>query len=269
VPVADVNGQRLYYESHGEGEPLVIVMGLSTDHLAWAMQIPEWSKHYRVVEFDNRDVGQSSYADGPYEIADMARDTLALADELGLDTFHLLGMSMGGAIAQEAALAAPERIRTLTLVVTFAHYGRWGAERARIWSAAALRTPREEHVDNLLLLTLSQELYDEQPDFVAYVRQMTLSNPHPQAPEAFTRQLDAISRHHTLDRLGSLSMPTHVIGAEHDILVPVWKSSEIAEAIPGAKLTIVERAPHGVNVERADDFNRAVLDFLAGVEAPA
>ena len=101
MPFADANGQRLYYESHGEGEPLVIVMGLAADHLAWAMQVPEWSKHYRVIEFDNRDVGQSSYAEGPYEIADMARDTLALADELGLDSFHLLGMSMGGTIAQE------------------------------------------------------------------------------------------------------------------------------------------------------------------------
>jgi pimeloyl-ACP methyl ester carboxylesterase len=269
MPFAEANGQRLYYESHGEGEPLVIVMGLSADHLAWATQVPEWSKHHRVIEFDNRDVGQSSYADGPYEIADMAQDTLALADELGLDSFHLLGMSMGGAIAQEAALAAPDRIRTLTLVVTFAESGPWGAERGRIWGAAAQRTPHEEHVDNLLLLTLSQELYAEKPDFVQYVREMTLANPHPQAPDAFARQLDAASRHETLDRLGSLSVPVHVIGAEFDILVPVWKSVQIAEAIPGAKLTVIERAPHGVNVENAEELNRVVLEFLAGVEAPA
>ena len=64
-------------------------------------------------------------------------------------------------------------------------------------------------------------------------------------------------------------MPVHVIGAEFDILVPAWKSVEVAEAIPGAKLTVIDRAPHGVNVERAEDLNRVVLEFLAGVEAPA
>jgi 3-oxoadipate enol-lactonase len=269
MPFADVNGQRLYYESHGEGEPLLLVMGLGTDHLAWALQLPEWSKRYRVIVFDNRDVGQSSYADAPYEVADMAQDTLALADEVGLDTFHLLGMSMGGAIAQEAALAAPERIRTLTLVVTFAGTGRWGAERARVWGASVMRTPREEHVDMLLLLTLSRRLYEENPEFVEYVRNAVLTNPHPQAPEAFVRQLEAIARHDTHDRLGSLPMPVHVIGAEHDMLVPVWLSREIAELIPGAKLTVIEGAPHAVNIEPAQELNSAVLDFLAAAPAPA
>jgi pimeloyl-ACP methyl ester carboxylesterase len=90
VPHAEVNGQRLYHEVHGEGEPLVIVMGLGGDLLAWARQIPEFSKHYRVIAIENRDVGRSSYADGPYEIADMADDVLAVADELGVDRFHLL-----------------------------------------------------------------------------------------------------------------------------------------------------------------------------------
>ncbi len=90
-----------------------------------------------------------------------------------------------------------------------------------------------------------------------------LQNPHPQAPEAFARQLDASSRHDARDRLGELRMPTHVIGAEHDILVPVWKSRELAELIPGSKLTVLEACPHGLNLERAEEFNRLVLDFIA------
>src|SRR3954451_22659300 len=98
MPTAEVNGQTLYYEVHGEGEPLVIVMGLSADILAWALQIPEWSKQYQVIAIENRDVGRSSYAKDSYEITDMANDVLALADHLELDTFHLVGLSMGGAI---------------------------------------------------------------------------------------------------------------------------------------------------------------------------
>ena len=94
-----------------------------------------------------------------------------------------------------------------------------------------------------------------------------LENPHPQPPEAFARQLDASSRHDTRDRLGSLSLPVHVIGAEQDILVPVWKSREIASLIPGAELTVIEGSPHGANLERAEEFNAAVLDFIAAQTA--
>ena len=135
MPTADVNGQTLYYEVHGEGEPLLCVMGLSADTLAWLPQVPAFSAAHRTVIFDNRDVGRSSMADGPYEIADMARDTLALADELDLESFHLLGCSMGGAIAQEVAIAAPERVRTLTLAVTFAAGGAWARKLSEVWAA--------------------------------------------------------------------------------------------------------------------------------------
>jgi pimeloyl-ACP methyl ester carboxylesterase len=121
---------------------------------------------------------------------------------------------------------------------------------------------REERIDELLLLTLSEEFF-ENADGVAMLRELMLQNPHPQAPEAFARQLAASSRHDARDRLGNLTMPTHVIGAAHDILVPVWKSAEIAELIPDAKFTVLEGCPHGLNVERAEEFNRAVLDFIA------
>ena len=263
MPFADVRGRRLYWESQGDGEPLVLVIGLSNDHLAWALQVPAFAKHFRTITFDNRDVGQSSYADGPYEIADMAQDVLGLADALELESFHLLGVSMGGTIAQEIALAAPGRIRTLTLGVTWGGSGPWGVERARVWAAAAPRTPREEHVEFLMLLSLSEQFY-ENPAGVALIRRLALENPHPQSPEAFARQVEASGRHESRDRLGSLPMPVHVIGAEHDILVPAWKSREIAELVPGSRLTVVPRAPHAVHIERAEEFNAAVLDFLTG-----
>jgi len=265
---ADVNGQRLYYEEHGEGEPLLLVMGLAADHLAWVLQLPEWSKHFRTICFDNRDVGQSSYAQGPYELSDMAADTLALADHLGLDTFHLVGVSMGGAISQELALAAPERVRTLTLCVTWASSGPWGREKTRLWGIDQQHRTRDQTVDELLLLTLSERFY-ENPEAVAYVRGMMMANPHPQAPDAFARQAAASGNHETRDRLDSLEMPVHVIGAEHDILVPVWKSKELADLIPGARYTIIEGAPHGLQVENAEVFNAAVLDFLRSEQGAA
>jgi 3-oxoadipate enol-lactonase len=262
VPIAEVNGQRLYYEEHGEGEPLLCVMGLGGDLTAWLLQVPVFSQRHRVVVFDNRDVGRSSMADGPYEIADMAKDALALADGLGLDTFHLLGVSMGGAISQELALAAPERVRTLTLAVTWPRSGAWARKLADVWGARTAGMTREQRVDELMLLTMSESFF-ENAEAVEWLRNTILANPNPQPVDAFARQVEATSRHDTADRLASLSMPVHVIGAEHDILVPVWKSRELAELIPGARLTVVAAAPHGVNLERAEEFNRAVLDFIA------
>jgi 3-oxoadipate enol-lactonase len=262
MPTTEANGQTIYYEVHGDGEPLLCVMGLAADTLAWTLQVPAFSARHRTIVFDNRDVGQSSLAEGSYEIADMAQDALALADALELDSFHLLGVSMGGAIAQEMALAAPERIRTLTLAVTFAAGGRWAHTLSGIWGARVHRMSRDERVDELMLLTLSEEFF-ENAEGVAFLRNLMLQNPNPQAPEGFARQLDASSRHNARDRLGELSMPIHVIGAEHDILVPVWKSRELAELIPDAKLTVLDACPHALNIERAEEFNRAVLDFIA------
>jgi len=261
-PEIKANGQTLYYEEHGEGDPLLCVMGLATDTLAWLPQLQAFSERHRTVIFDNRDVGRSSMADGAYDIADMAKDGLELADGLGLDSFHLLGVSMGGAIAQEMALAAPDRVRTLSLAVTWPRSGAWARTLAEVWGGRAAGMTHEQRVDELMLLTMSETFFENQ-DAVAWLRSTILQNPNPQPIDAFARQIEAVSSHDTADRLGSLSMPVHVIGAEHDILVPVWKSRELAELIPDAKLTVVAAAPHGVNLERAEEFNRAVLDFIA------
>jgi len=278
MPTIEANGQTLYYEDHpaGDGadrqapassEPLLGVAGLSADTLVWVLQLPAFSSRHRTVIFDNRDAGQSSMADGPYEIADMAQDALALADALELDSFHLVGVSMGGAIAQEVALAAPERVRTLTLAVTYASGGAWARKLSEVWGSRVRKLTHEEHVDELMLLNHSEEFF-ENAGAVEYVRRLMLENPHPQPPEAFARQLAASSRHDAYDRLGSLSMPAHVIGSEHDLLIPVWKAREVASLIPGAKLTVIEGAPHGAFIERAEEFNNAVLDFIAEA-APA
>ncbi len=258
---AEVNGTRLYYEVLGDGEPLLCVHGLACDTVGWIPQVQAFAAAHRTVIFDNRDVGQSSMASGSYEIADMARDALALADELDLDTFNLLGISMGGAIAQEMALQAPERVRTLTLAVTFPAGGTYARRLAEVWSARVRQISREQHIDELMLLCHSEAFYDS-PEMVEFVRTAILNNPHPQPPDAFARQLAACSRHDARDRLGSLTMPTHVIGGEHDILLPVWKSREIASLIPDAKLTVLPGAPHALPLERAEEFNAAVLEFL-------
>jgi pimeloyl-ACP methyl ester carboxylesterase len=269
VPFADVNAVRLYYEEQGVGEPLICVMGLAASSAAWVLQVPAFAARHRTVTFDNRDVGQSSRMDVPYGVGDMATDVLALADHLDIPDFHLVGVSMGGAIAQHVALRAPERVRTLTLGVSWAGSGAYAVEKTRLWALEAERFTREEFIDSLMLINFSEAFY-ENAEGVAFVRQTMLAYPYHQEPAAFRRQAEASARHDLRGRLDALAMPVHVIAGDHDIVLPRWKSEELAAEIPGSRLTVVPKAPHGLNIERAQEFNDAVLGFIAEhSQAPA
>ena len=115
MSIAKVDTVELYYEQHGSGAPLLLIMGLAADSMAWLFQVPEFSKHYRTIVFDNRGVGRSSKPAGPYTISQMADDTAGLLDVLGIARTHVVGVSMGGMIAQELALRHPRLVGGLVL----------------------------------------------------------------------------------------------------------------------------------------------------------
>ena len=121
----ECNGQKLYYEIHGEGEPLVLIMGLGGDATAWMFQIPAFSKYFKVIVFDNRDVGRSSMAKTSYTIADMAQDTAGLLNALGVQQANVLGGSMGGFIAQELVIHHPDKVKKLVLACTTGQMARF------------------------------------------------------------------------------------------------------------------------------------------------
>jgi pimeloyl-ACP methyl ester carboxylesterase len=268
MPHADLNGFELHYDVHGEGDPLICVHGLSCDRRAWVLQIEPFAAHCKTVVFDNRDVGQSSLATESYSTADIAEDVLALADHLELESFHLLGVSLGGMASQQVALAAPERVRTLTLAVTHGGVQRAGRIRGDLLGSYARHLPLEDHVDNLLYLCYTEAFFENEAMY-EFMRNALLENPYPQPPEAFARQAAAGAKHDVRDRLHELTMPVHVIGAERDLMIPVWKSRELASLIPGAKLTIIEGQGHGVSWEAAEKFNTAVIEFVTAPAAEA
>jgi 3-oxoadipate enol-lactonase len=261
MPHAELNGFDIHYDVRGEGEPLVCVHGLACDRRAWALQIEPFSQRYQAVFFDNRDVGQSSLASHEYTTADMAEDVLALADHLELESFHLLGVSLGGMVSQHVALAAPERVRSLTLALTHGGVQRAGRLRGHLLGAYARHLPFEDRIDNLLYLCYTETFF-ENDELYQFMRKALLETPYPQPPEAFARQAAAGGSHDVRDRLHELTMPVHVIGAERDLMIPVWKQREMAALIPGAQLTIIVGQGHGVMWEAADDFNTAVTEFL-------
>ena len=261
----DSNGQRLYYEVHGEGVPLVLIMGIGYDATLWGLhQIPAFSQEFQVMAFDNRDVGRSSKAAGPYTIADMADDVAGLMDGLGVDRAHLLGVSMGGMIAQEFALRHPKRLDKLVLTGTGAGTGRAKFDPISIWNFV------KQHDAGGLTFAAQQFLWLFSTDFVrnhqAVDETLALlgSNPNPVSPEAYGRQAEAYVQHDALDRVGKIGVPTLVVTGERDRLTPPWIGRELAKAIPGAKFRLVKGpgASHVLPLERPDDFNRIVLSFL-------
>ncbi|MFH1349604.1 MAG: alpha/beta hydrolase [Pseudomonadota bacterium] len=124
MPEVKLGDVPIYYEEHGQGAPLIMILGLGQDIATWGFQVSEFSKYFRVIVFDNRDSGKSSHCAEIYTTETMARDTLGLMDSLGISQAHLLGTSMGGMIAQQIALAAPERVTSLILAATTS----WGED---------------------------------------------------------------------------------------------------------------------------------------------
>jgi pimeloyl-ACP methyl ester carboxylesterase len=261
----DSNGQKLYYEVHGKGMPLVLIMGIGYDATLWGLhQIPAFSQEYQVIAFDNRDVGRSSKATGPYTIADMADDVAGLLDGLEVDRAHLLGISMGGLIAQEFALRHPTRLDKLVLTGTGTGPGRARFDPTSIWSFV------KQHDTGGLTFAAQQFLWLFSTDFLqnhqAVDETLALlgSNPNPVSPEAYERQAAAYAQYDELDRVGQIGAPTLVLTGERDRLTPPWIGRELAEAIPGAKFRLVKGpgASHVLPLERPDDFNKIVLSFL-------
>lgn len=115
---AQIGEIQINYETHGKGPPLIMILGLGQDMATWGLQISELSSHFKLIVFDNRDSGKSSLCKGNYSTEDMAQDTIGLMDHLGIERAHLLGTSMGGMIAQQVAIMAPERVNSLILAGT-------------------------------------------------------------------------------------------------------------------------------------------------------
>jgi pimeloyl-ACP methyl ester carboxylesterase len=260
--VGDLN---VYYKVYGQGEPLVLIAGLGSDLSDWAFQTPEFSKKYRVVTFDNRGAGRTDARDVPYSIRVMSDDTLGLMDALGIDQAHVLGVSMGGYIAQELAIRHPGRAKSLILVSTSAGPYLLETHVLTAWAAAAIKGISQKTFFQLMLPFIFTDRLFENPEMVQIAVDM-IATPHSGTTVyALVRQLMACVEHDARGRLGRITMPTLVLAGKDDILVPFSLSEEMATSIPNARLVVLDGGGHRFNTEVPDKFNRAVLEFLAQV----
>ena len=262
MPTARVNGIDLHYVEAGSGDPLLLIMGFGGDHLAWAFQTPAFAQTYRVIAFDNRGAGQSSVPDVAYTTRMMADDAAGLLEHLKIERAHVLGVSMGGMIAQELALSHPRRVRSLQLHCTLARPDRYMHALIENWRVVRAKATPEEWMRVVALWLFAPTTYTERPELVEAIIQTGIANPNPFTLTGFLRQGDAIRAHDTLDRLRQLAVPTLVSVADDDILVPPRFARELAASIPGATLQTIARAGHCYFWERPDVFNTMCLEFL-------
>lgn len=245
MTVVGVGEIELDYERSGQGPPLLLIMGMSGTALSWGepfLQILR--RDFDVIAYDHRGVGASSRLDGPLSIRDMARDAEGLLARLELDSAHVLGISMGGMVAQELALAAPERIRTLALGCTYC-----GGPGSALAAPQALQGLVEAMTsgDRRRALRASWEINVSPAiaaDEDAYARFVEIAMRRRVSVPVIMTQMQACAAHDTQARLGQLSMPTLVVHGTADQLLPVANGRLIGSLIPGAQLEILDGVGH-------------------------
>ncbi|MDG2332894.1 MAG: alpha/beta hydrolase [Myxococcota bacterium] len=268
MTIAKIQGRNLYYESHGESSangarPLLLIMGMAGSCSGWLpLQVPEFSKDRRVIIFDHRGIGQSEDTGEPFSTKDLARDALALLDDLEIQKVDVLGAFMGGMTAQELALLAPERMGNLVLVGTYARADKKRQMLLKHWSQLMeTGLSAETFIFNRLLWVLHEDTI-EQSDLIQAMTDFYRKEGAPYTADLFVRQCQACSEHDSLDRIGAISQPTLLVGGAEDILTPTKFLREIAERIPDSRLVSMSYGGHLVMVESAERFNRLVLQFL-------
>ncbi len=234
MPTVRVKDINLYYEIHGEGEPVVLIAGLNSDHSMYKRILPSLAAKYRVIAFDNRGVGQTDKPDIPYSIEMMADDTAGLLYALGIQQAHILGASMGGRIAAALTLKYPDLVKSLILVSTVMTMKGIPATWRRRLLPFMLKIP-------------------------------AIRGPHPYYAAA--RQLKASRNYDCMDRLNEIQVPTLILHGKNDKTAPYWLAEDMHNGIKGSKM-IAFNGGHIFFILGPQQFMDAISSFLDSLKLP-
>ena len=257
------NGVQLYAEQAGQGDDVVFISGLADEGACWADQVAGLGDRWRITTFDNRGVGQSETPAGEYRITSFAQDTAALMDALGIERAHVVGSSMGGAIAQELALAHPGKVRSLVLNGTYCRGDHFFREVIRSWQWAARKSDNLRDFLNVVnLWCFAPRIYNE--GIMEEWLTAAAESPHAQSVDAFCRSADALIEHDSFDRVGAISVPTLVTVGALDLCLPERFGRELAGRIPGRDPEGHPRARPSAVPGRPRGVQRAARRVLVG-----
>jgi len=265
MPKTPVNGINMYYEVQGKGVPLVMIQGFGGNHQAWFFQTPIFRKYYKVIIFDNRGIGRSGRSSESYTIRTMADDVIGLMDYLGIDKAHVLGLSLGGIVAQEIAISYPERVIKLVLGSTLA-----GSEQndvnPEMMKALGVREGSTDvdirSIDFRKLMNFMVSAAFNKRLYRMVLVSLSKYGLRSVDPEGYLRQMQSVAGYNTLDRLQLIKAPTLVITGTGDRIISPSMSDLIASRIPNTRLVKVKGGSHAFFMEMRGRFNKEVLEFL-------
>jgi len=259
MPISKVNGVKIYYEIHGEGEPVIFGNGVFSNTLGWVHQTPVFSKEYQVILYDMRGQGQSEKPDEPYSFDIHAEDQRALLDELGISKVHHVGISYGAELGLVFALKYSEMVKSLVVCCAVPYVGALLNEMCQLWRSVCVLEDPDLFYHATVPLNFGETFIQENTAILELARERYNHLEYP----ALVRLLDAFLQLDITDQLNQIRAPTLVIGGENDILKPVNPYSKlIHEKTPNSDLFVVPDSGHAVTFEKPEDFNRVVLDFL-------
>ena len=253
---------KIYYHERGKGTPLVLIMGFGADGSVWEKHASVYEKHFRCIIPDNRGVGKSDQSPGPYSTAMMAADTIAVMDHAGVDKAHVAGISMGGAIAQELAIAYPDRVDRLLLVSTWARFNNYAKAVYENLKHVRAQVSPEYFTELLQLWIFAPPYYEKFWHELKQDQAGAATNEHRQSRSGFEGQLDPCIHHNSVQRLHQIKSPTLITVGMKDIFTPPDFSYEIKQGIPHADLHEYGDGGHVHHWEDLERFNRETLQFL-------
>lgn len=262
MPLAECNGVRLYYEVHGSGEPLVLVMGQGSDHHGWDPVVEDFAARFQVIVYDHRGTGQSDKPREPaYTTRMFAADAVALLDHLGIERAHWYGISMGGRVCQWVAIDYPGRVRAMVLGCTTPG-DRHGVRRPAEVDERMRNRPADAEEAALWLAEemVSPGWLANHPEYREFLLRRARNSPPPWAQRL---HYEASQMHDAWERLPEIAAPVLVIHGTEDRINPTENARLLAERIPGAELYFVEGGRHGYFIEFREEAGAAVMEFLA------
>ena len=252
----------LYYESVGDGPPLLLIAGLASDSLSWQPVVADLAAHYRVITVDNRGAGRTTPQTAATTIRAMADDCVALIEHLGLPSAHVLGHSMGGFVAQDCAIRYPDKVNALVLAATSSVNSKRNNDMFSDWaSALADAADRKAWFRNLFYWIFSTRFFNDAAVVDAAI-QYALAYPYPQSATAFRNQIGAIAAFDSTKALASIRVQTLVLGSGEDLLFPLDECRKFARSLPNAEFAAIENAGHSIHMENPQAFVKHVIDFL-------
>lgn len=264
MPTVKVNDINIYYEIHGDGFPLVMIRGLSSDVHRWPLNFIDMiSKNFKTILFDNRGAGRTDKPDIEYSVKIMVDDTIGLMDALNVDQAHALGISGGGYIAQQMGLSYPQRIKKLVLCSTSA-----GGTKNVFPTGEALEflmgdwrklTP-EEVIRKSIPFIFTEEFIRNKKEHVENYIQRALMTPA--SPTGASRQKEAMVSYRGGRELKKLTIPTLILHGKEDILIPTKNGEILAGLIPGAKLVLFDKIAHGLFSHEIELVAKTIIGFL-------